>query len=203
MKYASPYYSKLKKFSYYKTNMNQLCWDIEHWEKKIIFKNSNMNFNYNILIDDSIPFDINKYNKLIEIFKEYNKEMSSIMYENKKFKELDKEWIVSEYSLNFYNMIKNNEYEDDFDIIIYDKYRKKCNDVCNNQNELANLITKICYEEFPNKPKKIMWKVASNGLLNNLRLHREDVYLPSKDQNGKYEFLGKYYDMVKVDVINE
>ena len=86
MKYASTYYVKLNTFGYSKTNMNQLCWNIEQWERHMMSQKHKEKFNYSILINETIPFDKEKYEKLKEMFIQYNKEMNNLLEDNYKFK---------------------------------------------------------------------------------------------------------------------
>jgi hypothetical protein len=44
-----------------------------------------------------------------------------------------------------------------------------------------------------------MWRVASEGLIKNLMLHKNQVYLPSLNIEGKYSYLGKRYDLLLMD----
>ena len=51
------------------SNMNRLCWDIEKWHRKIRFKRKYDDFDYSIMLDDSIPFDEDKFNQLENYFR--------------------------------------------------------------------------------------------------------------------------------------
>ena len=45
--------------------------------------------------------------------------------------------------------------------------------------------------KYPNKNKKFMWRVAGDGIVDNIKAI--DIELPVKDDNGSYLYLGKHY----------
>lgn len=172
MKYAGEYYGKMKKFSKAYSNMNRLCWEIEKWERSFRWKRTYKDFDYNIMIDDTIPFCQDKYDKIKEIYFEFCKEMKQL-----KLDELD---IKQEKGL----IIDWNHY--------YDLYRNKCLSVCS-EKEIANYAVLLCYRDYPNKSKKFMWKVAENGIVENIK--QVSVKLPCINPNGNLEYLGRKYSL--------
>ena len=56
---------------------------------------------------------------------------------------------------------------------------------------LANIAVLLCYEKYPNKNKKFIWRVAADGLLQNIRT--QEAAFPLQDEQGDYEYLGKRY----------
>ena len=53
----------------------------------------------------------------------------------------------------------------------------------------------LCYEKYPNKNKKFIWRVAGSGVVENII--QTSILLPLQCDNGQYEYLGKRYDMVR------
>ena len=57
------------------------------------------------------------------------------------------------------------------------------------------MAVRACYEFYPQKKNtKFMWRVASDGILQNLK--QVNYPLAIRDDNGEYEYLGKKYSFV-------
>ena len=197
MKYAGNYYKNLKKFNKSQSNMNRLAWHFEKWHKEIRFKRKFNDFDYKIMIDDSIPFDEDKFNKLDELYSEYLKEM----------KELGKQSAVSKNYQDYKNYFDNNDGLTKQEVLntkinweyYFNIYREKAKIICSNQKELANLSVKLCYETYLKKNKKFIWIICSQGILDNLK--QVNIMLPIKDKDGEYEYLGNNYKLQEVNLI--
>lgn len=199
MKYASPYYANMKKLARTQTNMNRLCWEIEKWEKETIkYKRFNKDFNYQIMIDESIELDQSKFDAIENIFLEYSKEMRELSQEQYKFNNYNKymHWIQSNYPTLSMDEIVGFQFDWQY---YYNKYKTMCKNICSDDKELANIVVKLCYEKYSKRDKSFMWRVASEGLIKNLMLHKNQVYLPSLNIEGKYSYLGKRYDLLLMD----
>lgn len=177
MKYAGEYYSKMRKFSKAYSNMNRLCWEIEKWERSFRWKRTYEDFDYNIMIDISIPFSQENYDKIKEIYFEFCKEMKELKIDEFEIKK--EEGLVINW--NYY----------------YELYRKKCLAVCS-EKEVANYAVSLCYRDYPNKSKKFMWKVAENGIVENIK--QVPVKLPCKNPNGDLEYLGRKYSLEECEI---
>lgn len=187
MKYAGSYYSKLQTFSYAKSNMNRLCFELEKWDKTIKFKRTYKDFDYTIMIDDSIIIPDEVFSSIEQIYLDYCKEMSELGKEQAMIRNYDKYkeeldgWISKEEAANFEI---NWQY-------YYNIYREKCLNVCKDEKMLANIAVILCYKKYPNKNKKFIWIAAGNGIIQNIR--QVDFKLPCLNDDGDYEYLGKKY----------
>lgn len=190
MKYASPYYAKMKKFNYRNSNMNRLCKEIERWEKQFRYKRSYKDFNYKIMMDDKIPVNEETFSQVEELYLEFNKKIAAIN------KELQMIRTYANYESDLMGWASNGNSKE---FIVnwqyyYDQFKSKRLKICPDCKELANYAVMLCYEKYPRRNKKFMWRVASDGILQNLQ--PITIKLPSPDDNGSYEYLGKKYDMV-------
>lgn len=201
MRYISDYYENLyqsmektkSSYRFQKTkmsNMNRLAFLIEDFHNKEVKWKKSSDFNYKIMIDESIPYDEEKMKRIERLYLEFNKEVKYLVaFENKlhrydEFKKELKAW-DKESAIN---------YHVDWDSV-YNRYRLQCEKICENKNELANIAVSICYEKFPKRGKKFMWVVASSGIIENIK--QEEIYIPVKDYNGDFEYLGKKYRLEK------
>lgn len=182
MKYASPYYAKMKTFSKSNSNLNRLCFEIEKWDKQIRWKRTYKEFNYKIMMDDSLKISEDITQKIQEIYLEYCKEMQQLAKDNLEIKQENKN---AEINWGYY----------------YDLYKKKCLDICNNQKILANIAVYLCYEKYPNKNKGFLWSVAAEGILENIK-QVSVIQLPLSDIDGIEEYLGRKYKLVDVEMVN-
>ena len=193
MKYAGDYYRNLKKLNRSQSNMNRLCWDIEKWHRKIRFKRKYNDFDYSIMLDDSIPFDEDKFNQLEKLFLEFNKEMKELGRQNALSKDYEKYKNYFDDDLTKAEVLNTKVNWGYY----YDLYKSKAKNISTNQKELANLAVKLCYEKYPNKNKKFIWVIAAQGIIDNLQ--QVKINLPIEDENGRYEYLGRNYSLQEVD----
>lgn len=200
MKYASEFYGKQSKFSKAYSNMNRLCFKIEKWEKSIRWKRTYKDFDYKIMIDESITVRDNMFNEIENIYLSYCDTMKAL----------------GKLKLK---LSKYEEYKEDFkDVLIcyvnqkpvidwkryFQMYKNTCEGICTNNQMLANIVVRLCYEKYPsrNTSKNFMWKVAEEGIIKNIQ--QVDLQLPQKDTGGDLYYLGKKYkiiDMKKEDII--
>ncbi len=196
MKYAGEYYSNQTKFSRSPSNMNRLCWEIEKWNKSFKYKHSYRDFDYTIMIDDSIDIDQNTVDKIETVYLEFCKEMadlSKLQYKLRNYKKFQAEL----KNIITYKTAKQTEiYWKHY----YNLYKTMCNEVCNDQKMLANIVVRLCYEKYPNRNtyKKFIWVVAEEGIVQNIK--QVPIKLPIRTLNGDYEYLGKQYDIIDVNL---
>jgi hypothetical protein len=191
IKYAGEYYKNKKLLSKAQSNLNRLAFAVEKWEKKIRFKKKYKEFNYNIMIDNNIEFNQDKYNKIEQLYIEFDSEMKDLRKLSGMLKNPD------EYKDYFEDMSKKQMIETEIHWgYYYELYKNKAKQICKNNKELANLVVKLCYEKYPKKSKKFIWIVAGQGIVENLK--QQNIQLPIKDKNGNYEYLGKYYKLQEV-----
>lgn len=198
MRYISDYYDKLHcgmKDGFQRnksSNMNQLCFMFERFHDRDIRWKRSQHFDHSIMIDYSILEDDKKSDAIEAIYKQFNKECRYLTIFERKLHNYDKyrdelrAW-DKESALNYY--VNWDQ--------VYAKYRNLCEDVCD-QKELANIVTRLCYEKYPKRSKRFIWAVASAGILENLKY--VDFPLPYRDDNGPYEYLGRRYSMDKENI---
>lgn len=195
MKFAGDYYQKLHEFNKYKSNMNNMCYDIEKWENSKKTRKAVPTFDYHIMIDDSIEINEDNLKKVEEIYKDFNKTINRLMLERSKCKDYDKnkEWIKK-----YLNLTKKQTLT--FDInwnYYYDLYKKKLLEVTKNKKELVNYLVILCYEKHPKSKKKILWSVVGDWLPNNIKQVNEKILV--RDVNGDINILGENYKWVEVN----
>ena len=157
-----------------RSNMNRLCWEIERWERDFRWKRTYKDFDYNIMIDDSITFVQENYDKIKDIYLDFCKTMKALYSE--------KSVVQREYGVEIHWQY------------YYDLYRNKCLQVCP-ETEFANYAVMLCYVENPtnSRNKNFIWNVAGNGVIQNIK--QVPVKLPMRNPDGEFEYLGRKYSM--------
>ena len=77
MKYASPYYKRMKRLSCAHSNMNKMCWVIEKWADGLRHKRSD-GFDYTIMIDAEVGFSQEHFDAIEKIYFEFNKTVAEL-----------------------------------------------------------------------------------------------------------------------------
>jgi hypothetical protein len=185
MKYASPYYMKLK-LNVFESNMNLMCWELEKWENTI--KTRKKKFNYSIMIDKTIPKDEEKFIKIYDLYLKFREKMDKLrlfQFKLHKYKKLfDKLDFVSKHEIESKQINWEKHYQ---------PFREQTKLICPNEKELANYVVEICYKMFPKNAKNFAWVVAKNGLIENIE--QVNISLPIADKKGELDFLGRKFSL--------
>ena len=183
MRYRSEYYAR-QKLSRAPSNMNRLCWDIERWQKQIRWKRTYKDFDYGIMLRD-MDEDPEIRLQIEQVYADFCKEMRELAQDQARIRSGDVEGISKYDAAHF--VLNWGEY--------YEKYRQKCREICPDISLLANICVRLHYEDHPSWNPKFMWIVADDGILKNL--HRDEfVNLPVRSETGRYEYLGRRYDLL-------
>ena len=200
MRYVSDYYDNLynsmeeSKSSYRfqkskSSNMNNLCKIVEKWHNKEIKWKRHDGFDYSIMMDDSIPIDMEKVEKINVVYKDFKKAVHNEFELNRKCHNYDR----YKNELAAYTKDEADAYFLHFDDI-YNKYKKICESICSNKKELANIAVYVCYVlDSKKNMNKFIWAITSEGILENIK--QQDINIPIRCDKGRNEYLGKRYKM--------
>lgn len=171
MRYASPYYKKLK-LSRSNSNMNRLCWDLEKWRTLLKFKKPDSRFDPSVMIDPSVPIPEDKLVRMEAIYKRFCLDVKEL---SEKYKSGPDDLRKKAYA------------------ILYDTYRSECRLVCNQDMKLiANIAVKLSTEH-KSWNQKFKWIVGGPGIVQNIE--QVDICLPERDDSGNLSYLGRRYKM--------
>jgi hypothetical protein len=139
------------------------------------------------MIDEDVGIDFTKFCLVEQIFLEYCKEMSDLAVLQKEVR--SRETYHEDYSdVMSYDDAKYFTIDWEY---YYNIYRSKRLAVCPDRKMLANIAVTLCYQKYPNKNKKFMWRIVGDGIIENIKA--VDIELPIRDKSGKYTYLGKNY----------
>jgi len=188
--------------------MNELCWDIEKWQRKILgdFNFQSKANTYKLLMNNEFEFNELDYQKVKLLYNEFNSDYSNLLKEYKNDDDLDKR-IVS----------------------LYDDYKSNINNLNINRNELVNYCVLVSYvkdkedlekdnikiNKMQNKGKiarihdkstKFVWVVVPEDLLknikNNSKVNTNIIVETDFNDNEGAEYLGRYYKITtKEDIL--
>lgn len=200
-KYAKPLpyfikykYTYLKSFDMSKTKMNEHCWFIEEWEKKVK-KKSKVNTSH-CMYDTDIEFDENTYKQVVEIFKQLRKEYKKLKHEEHMARNYD---LYKEFFEGYTREeVENSHYDWDG---LYNKYKEQLDTLVPNKAELANYLVELVYnnKKGVGNSHNLLWKMAREGIMLNLKKNRvNNVLVPVESTDGTgYEYLGRYYKLTE------
>jgi hypothetical protein len=128
------------------------------------------------LLDRSIPFDQNKYEKVQNLYQEFIKEKKTY----------------------------RKHCVDESKVVNYDQlcayYRKKLTKISSNSSEITNLSVKIVYNS-KSSDKDFLWKICCDGLLRNIYLNSHGkFYMPKRDDAGDIEYMGSTYSLQEIKI---
>lgn len=174
--------------------MNNVCKYIEsidfHIKQKV---KSNKSFDYRILLGEN--FNVNnallvKIDVLMrETFKrwdETNKEIkNSVKVKNKASTDKDGKKISFDKDLAIGNLKRDLE------------------NICSNEEQLANHVIYWFYEVKPSASKTVMWTLIGRQIYLNMKKKTKSYYFPVKNPNGTLEFLYDKYSIERIIVNQE
>lgn len=193
MKYASPYYKRMKKLSCAHSNMNMLCFELERWENTIR-KRRMKKFDWRIMFDEEIGYAQEHFDAIELIFCEFYKlcrDLAKLNHQCRHYETykdiLREQNITKEIATNFE---VNWQY-------YYNIYRSRCQQIVPDVRELANICVVLCYDKYKSRNKKFMWQMAGKGVVENIK--QVNICLPQECDDGEYEYLGKRYTLAPVE----
>ena len=194
MKFAGKYYKSLKKFSKAQSNLNKLCWNIEKWEKQFKYKKAVHDI-FDLLIDLDIDWNQDKFEEVIELYKQFNKEMADAK------KQQAMVFNSANYQNYFSDLTKIEIMNTEINWgAIYEKYIILAKEIVNNPKELANYAAEICYRMYPKRSNLFIWVICEDGLFLNLEKNRDyNLKLPQLVTDiNETEYLGSNYKLINL-----
>lgn len=151
---------------------------------------------------ESIDFEIKKKVRSSDAFDYRILQSENFMINKKtyeqiyrKVEELIKNWASTKRSED-----KTKKAEELFEKgIFYFKFKEELEQICPNDNILANHLITLFYEDKPSYNKGILWDTYGRQIYENLRNKANSCYFPQKNPNGTLEFLYETYSIEKID----
>lgn len=162
--------------------INKICKKIENEFQKSTFSPVE-DFDYSLLKSPNVSYDIDKFQAIEKIFKQYlieSKTLNNIRHSDK----------ISDGDIL---VLKNN---------LLQRFKRETVLICPNKKELCNILIDICYEK-SNVSKRFVWDMCGDVIVDNLlERHNNGFYYPIQDKNGSFEFDGynfklEYFQMMK------
>jgi hypothetical protein len=171
--------------------MNRLCWELERWDKGIRWKRTFPDFDYSIMLDESVEYTEETARAVEDVYLEFGKETRRIYLEQSRIRKYQDKDIKEQYT-----RAQARNYRADWKRH-YDLYRNKCKVACPDEKALANILVRLGYEKYPKRDKRFMWNMAGDGIVANIK-QVENLTLPKRDVNGEYKYLGRSYSWVEI-----
>ena len=166
------YYYRKMPIYFNKSTMNRICWRIEQEFDGYKDKIKNIQFDHTIIMSNEGYYLQSRFNNIKDLYEEYllrTKQHTQINH-GKEDKD-DKK-------------IKRHAFIQDF--------KKRAYEICNNSEELCNIIVDLCYTN--NSSKQFAWDICGDKIIDNLLTKNKYVIeYPIADENGDIEFGGERF----------
>jgi hypothetical protein len=179
IKYLNYYYNKMP-CSLSPSVMNKICWRVENEFDGICTKLKETDFDYSILKSDR-RYSKRRYNAIYQIYKEYLEKVKT------------QKMLFVKQSSEEEHIMRN---------IFKEGFKAKAYELCNDSEELCNIVLDICYKS--DDSKQFAWDICGEVIINNL-LKKNDykITYPIADENGIIEFQGQRFSLITQEVNNE
>lgn len=138
-----------------------------------------------LMIDEDIPVNELKVNQMESLYKKYCQARSSF----------------SKHKYSAEPVIIDGTVYGDFSIYCEYLEQQAESEISTNDSELANLAIEVTYHHNPGQTKDFVWKVFKNGLLANIKKHRDQTTcVPIVSKDGFIEYLEKRYTLKEADL---
>lgn len=161
--------------------VNRISWIFQNefngYLKRI---NSASSFDYNILKSDT-EYSQKNYNEIKRLFKEYLARVDE-------FRKKSAVERIDDAQSERRNLVEI--------------FKKECELVCTNEDELCNIVLDICYKS--ESSKQFAWDICGNIFIKNL-LKRNNYSLsyPEINNDGEFNYMGYWFTMVNVIIDKE
>lgn len=161
--------------------VNRICWVFEDiFGSYAAAKRYIPPFDYSIL-KSNVEYSKKNYNDILSIYNDYQKRIDNYM----KTKRTEKQ--------------DNNSYFDEHYKFV-ESFKRKCEEICTNEDELCDIVVDICYSA--EHSKQFAWDVCGEKIIENL-LKRNNyiIHFPKlAEGNGDFEYCGESFVMSEKDV---
>jgi hypothetical protein len=163
--------------------MNKICWRIEEEFDNLKNIYQEEKFDYHLLMSDQ-EYTKGRYNKVKDLYIEHNAKMQEYAQEVKR------------------KRIKNTDAQSQR-IIFVQSFREKALKLCNNAEELCNIVIELCYKG-NRKSKQFAWDICGDQIIENLLKKNNYTHrYPTLDKDGDIEYLGERFSMVIESEVSE
>lgn len=156
--------------------VNRICWIFENaFDGYLSKKYIQPEFDYSIL-KSNVEYSKKNYEDIFALYKEYQKRVEA--FQRKKRTEK-------------LNSLENWEKKK----VFIDWFKKECEIICSNENELCDIVLDICYKT--EKSKQFAWDICGDVILDNLLKNKCGIiHFPQLvNDNGDFEYCGENFVM--------
>ena len=156
--------------------VNKICWIFEDvFNGYLSKKYTQPEFDYNIL-KCNVEYSKKNYEDIFALYKEYQKRVEAFQRKKR-----------TEKLSSLENWEKKK--------VFVDWFKKECEIICSNENELCDIVLDICYKT--EKSKQFAWDICGDVILDNLLKNKGGIiHFPQLvNDNGDFEYCGENFVM--------
>ena len=173
-KFIYYYYRKMPVFIN-KSTMNRICWRLEEIFDTYKESANSLNFDYTIL-KSNVQYSEDTFNAIKKIYNEYSIKLRQYVQttSNNKTSKEDKQ--VTRF-------------------IFKESFKKQVYEICNNADELCNIVVDLCYTN--NSSKQFAWDICGDIIIENLlKKNNYIVQFPIPDVDGDISYAGENFSLL-------
>lgn len=172
-KFLQFYYKKMPVFIN-KSTMNRICWKIEEAFDDCKDEISSQTFDYRMLMSYK-TYSKKLFNQIKKIYEEY---LNSIRQHSQTKRSTKNEKDDAKTQRDIFK----------------DEFKQKAYKICNNSEELCNIVVDMCYKN--NSSKQFAWDICGDIIIQNLlKKNNYTIQYPIADDNGEIEFGGNRFSL--------
>lgn len=176
------YYYKKMPVSISNSVMNNICRKIENIFDNIDLHSNSDKFDYTILKTQK-QYSKGRYNAIKQLYDDYCEKTKIYTLECK------------------INRIDKDE-KQVFRSIFKESFKREAFNLCNDEDELCNIVVDICYKS--NKSKQFAWDICGDTIVKNLlELNNYTINYPLLNKSGDLEFGGERFIMKTVNIMED
>lgn len=161
--------------------VNRICWIFEDvFNGYLSAKYEQPDFDYTIL-KSNVEYSRKNYNDILNLYQVYQRKMDDFQRKQKSEK------------IDSFDSAQQRQ-------LFVRKFKRDCELICTNENELCDILLDICYKT--EKTKQFVWDICGNVILNNLLKRNGNVIsFPQRvDTNGEFEYCGEQFVMISKEI---
>lgn len=156
--------------------VNRICWIFEDaFRKSIRSRNEKVEFDY-LLLKSNTEYLRGDFIKISDIYRRYQQKLTDLNNKQKSEK------------TDSYDSTREKK-------ILIDWFRRECEQICPNENELCDIVLDICYGR--EKSKQFAWDICGNVIVRNLLKRNGGIihYPEAVPDAGDFEYCGVQFVM--------
>lgn len=196
MRYAGDYYAGFTELSKAKSNMNELCFEMERWRKGIVWARPSKDFDWRIYLNRNVQKNEGNFKALEEVYRLYRKKKAEIATaRHMALEQFERRWRNGKGKAKDSGAVPKHAFSFDASAL----HRKAdaeiialAKNAVPSGAERANYAVELCYS-VPSRSKQFAWLVAGDAIARNIAQIPHKIPLQVYGNDYDFIYLGRKY----------